>query len=151
MYLLAKCSGHRSYGNGDVNSYINSYMNTSEKGELTSLVGHIERFSKSEVPIYISEVPDTAFPKNEKKNIGNCKALCISRERNKIITVNKRLQTHINYCCHPLSCHASRFVCFWYHAKLKQLSFAFFYLVRNQETIIQKSCQYLVFSEPFLF
>ena len=42
-------------------------MNTSEKGELTSLVGHIERFSKSEIPIYISEVPDTASQKTRRR------------------------------------------------------------------------------------
>ena len=31
MYLVAKFGGHRSYGNGDTNSYINSYTNTPKK------------------------------------------------------------------------------------------------------------------------
>ena len=57
MYLLANFCGHRSYGNGDINPYINSYMSTSEKTELTALVRHIEKFSKSGIPIYNSEVP----------------------------------------------------------------------------------------------
>ena len=54
MYLFAKFSGHRSYGNGDINSWIISYMNTSKKAELTAAIRHIERFSKSGIPICIS-------------------------------------------------------------------------------------------------
>ena len=38
MYLLVKFGGHRSYGNGDTNDYIHSYMNTSEKAELITLI-----------------------------------------------------------------------------------------------------------------
>ena len=51
MYLLAKFGGHRSHGNGDINSYINSYMITWQEAELTASVHHIERFSKSGVLI----------------------------------------------------------------------------------------------------
>ena len=39
-----------------LNSYINSYMDTLEKVELTSLVRHIARLLKSGIPIYNSEV-----------------------------------------------------------------------------------------------
>ena len=60
MYLLAKFGGHRSHRNGDINSYINSYMKTSEIAELTTSLSHIEGFSKSRIPIYNPEVPDTA-------------------------------------------------------------------------------------------
>ena len=58
MYLLAKFCGHGSYGNGNMNPYINinPYMSISEKAELTASVRHIERFSKSGIPTYNSEV-----------------------------------------------------------------------------------------------
>ena len=60
MYLLAKFGDHRSYGNGDINSYIKSYIDTWEKAELTASIRQIARFLKSGIPIYNSEVPDTA-------------------------------------------------------------------------------------------
>ena len=56
MYLLAKFGGHRS----DKNVDINSYMDTLEKAELTVLIRHIARLVKSGIPIYNSEVLDTA-------------------------------------------------------------------------------------------
>ena len=40
-------------------------MNTSEKGELTTLLWHIEKFSKSGIPIYNPKVPDTAGRKTK--------------------------------------------------------------------------------------
>ena len=49
--------------NGD----INSYMITSQKAELTAFGHHIERFSKSGIPIYISEVPDAAGRKTRRR------------------------------------------------------------------------------------
>ena len=65
--MLAKFGGDRSYGNGDAISYINSYMNTLEKAELTASLRHIERFSKSVIPIYNPEVPDTAGRKTRRR------------------------------------------------------------------------------------
>ena len=59
MYLLTNFGDHRSYRNGDINFYINSYMDTLEKVELTTSTGHIAIFLKSGIPIYNSEVPDT--------------------------------------------------------------------------------------------
>ena len=59
MYLLAKFGRHSSYANGDVNSYICSYKNTLEKAELTTLVRHLQSYSKSGTLIYNSEVPET--------------------------------------------------------------------------------------------
>ena len=59
MYLLVKFGGRRSYGNGD----INFYMNTLEKAELTALERHVERFPKLGIPIYNSEVAGTAGKK----------------------------------------------------------------------------------------
>ena len=91
MYLLAKFAGHRSYENGNINPYINSYMNTSEKAELSASIRHIERFSKSGIPIYNSEVPDMAGRKTtirrKRTQAINCKALCVSRKRNKYVTL----------------------------------------------------------------
>ena len=42
-------------------------MSTLEKYELTALARCIERFPKSGIPIYISEVPDTAGRKREEE------------------------------------------------------------------------------------
>ena len=87
MYLLAKSGGHRCYRNGDINSYINSYMDILGKAELTASIRHIARFLKSGIPIYNSEVPGRQKSEKEKeKNTGNCKALCISRKRNKLFS-----------------------------------------------------------------
>ena len=83
MYLLAKFAGHRSYENGNINPYINSYMNTSEKAELSASIRHIERFSKSGIPIYNSEVPDMAGRKTT-----------IRRKRTQAIA--KRYAFHVN-------------------------------------------------------
>ena len=65
MYLLAKFGVHRSNGNEDINSCMNFYMHTSEKADLTSPIHHIERFSKSAIPIYNFEVPDTLVEKQQ--------------------------------------------------------------------------------------
>ena len=45
--MLAIFGDHRSYRNGDMNSYINSYLNILEKSELTASICHIARFLKS--------------------------------------------------------------------------------------------------------
>ena len=65
--LLAKFGSHRSYGNGDINSYISSHMSTLEKDEFTASIRHIERFLKSGIPIYNSKVPDAAGRKTIKR------------------------------------------------------------------------------------
>ena len=52
MYLLVKFG---AFGNGDINSNTNSYMNTIKKAQLTASVHHIERFSKSGILIYNSK------------------------------------------------------------------------------------------------
>ena len=62
----------------NINSYINSYMITSEKVKLTISICHIDRFSKAEIPMYS---PTQGWQKNEKnkekmKNTSICKALC---------------------------------------------------------------------------
>ena len=62
-------------------------MNTLEKAELTALIRHIVTFLKSGIPIYNSEISDTADRKGKKKqemkkkNTGNCKVLCVSHRR----------------------------------------------------------------------
>ena len=78
MYLLAKFESHRSYGNGDVNYYIDSCMDALEKAELTAKIHHIAIFSKSGIPIYNSEVLIMAVRKTRrfrKIAIANCFAL----------------------------------------------------------------------------
>ena len=71
MYLSAKFGDHRSYRNGVINSYINYYMKT----EFTTLIRHIAIFLKSGIPIYNSEVPDTASRNRRRRTqaIGNAK------------------------------------------------------------------------------
>ena len=55
--MFAKFGDHWSYGNGDVNSYISSNIDTFEKAELTASVCYNEIFSKSVSPTYNFEVP----------------------------------------------------------------------------------------------
>ena len=62
MYLLVKFG---AFGNGDINSNTNSYMNTIKKVELTASVHHIERFSKSGIPIYNSRTRLAEKPEEE--------------------------------------------------------------------------------------
>ena len=83
MYLLAKSGGHKSDGNGDINSYISSYMNNLEIALLTGSVCHMEKFSKCGIPIYNSEFPDTAGRKTQSR-----------RRRTQVIT--KRYAFQVN-------------------------------------------------------
>ena len=66
MSLLATFGDHSSYTNRDINFYIKSYMDTLENAELTVSIRHIVRFLKSGIPIYNSEVPDTAGRKTRR-------------------------------------------------------------------------------------
>ena len=68
MCLFAKFGGHRSYRNGDINSYINSHMHTLTKIEHTAWIPHIVLFTAN---------------KKKKKNTGNFKAFCVSRNHKK--------------------------------------------------------------------
>ena len=63
----AKFGNHRKIRNIDINSYIKSYMETLENAELTTLILHNARFFKSRIPIYKSEVPDTAGRKTRRR------------------------------------------------------------------------------------
>ena len=56
--------GHR---NENINSYINSYMDTLEKAELTAWIHRITRFLKSRILILNSEVPEKAGRKREEE------------------------------------------------------------------------------------
>ena len=67
MCLLAKFGGHGTYRNEDIKFYINSYMNTLEKVEVTASIRHIARFLKSGIPIYNAEVTDTAGRKTRRR------------------------------------------------------------------------------------
>ena len=53
MYLLTKFGGHMSYGNGDINFYIISYMETLEKAEFITSICGPARFLKSVISIDI--------------------------------------------------------------------------------------------------
>ena len=67
MYLLAKFGDNRSYRNGDINSYINSCMDTLQKAEFTASIHHVARFLKSGILIFNSEVPNTADRKTARR------------------------------------------------------------------------------------
>ena len=73
MYLLAKFRYHGFYRNGDINSCINSYMDTLKKVELTASICHIGRFLKSGIPIYNSKVPKMACRKTRRKTLAIAK------------------------------------------------------------------------------
>ena len=65
--MLAKFDDHRSDRDGDINSYIKSYTDPLKKAELASSIHHIVRFVKTGIPIYNSEVPDTADRKTRRR------------------------------------------------------------------------------------
>ena len=44
MYQIALFGGHSSYRNGNINFYVNSYMDTLEKCELAATIRHIAGF-----------------------------------------------------------------------------------------------------------
>ena len=67
MYLVANLGDHRSYRNGNIDSFINCYMDILQKAELTASIHHIARFFKSGIPIYSSEDPDTAGRKLKRR------------------------------------------------------------------------------------
>ena len=77
MYLLAKFGGHRFYGIRDINSYIGSYMNISEKDKLTASILHIERFSKSgirfQIPKYRTRLAGKQQQQTEQRQVQSAK------------------------------------------------------------------------------
>ena len=72
MYQLVKFGDHRSYRNGDTNSYMDLF----EKAELTFLVCHITRVLKLGMSIYISKVLDMAGRKTKKRRRTQAIAEC---------------------------------------------------------------------------
>ena len=86
IYLLAKIGDRTSYRNRNVNPYINSYMNISEKVEPTARILYIERFSKSGILIDNSQVIEKS--RRGKTMKSNCKILYLTSKRNKIIWLN---------------------------------------------------------------
>ena len=53
-------------------------MGTLKNAELSALILHIARFLKSGIPIYNSNVPETATKKKQQKNTGHYKAFGVS-------------------------------------------------------------------------
>ena len=89
----AKFGDHRSYINGDINSYISSYMETLEKAKPTASVRNIGRFLKSWITICNFKVPDTAGTKTRK------------RRKRRTQAIAKRYAFHANAksnCCSNL-------------------------------------------------
>ena len=73
----------------DINSLINCYMDFLKTAELTIFICHIARFLKSRIPIYNSKVLETTGRKTRRirrKNTGNCKGFCNSRNRKSVAT-----------------------------------------------------------------
>ena len=80
MYLLVTLGIHRSYGNGDINSYINSHMNTLEKNWIHRVGQQYEEIFKIRNTNLQLRSPGHGGQKNKKA--GNCKEFCVSRQRN---------------------------------------------------------------------
>ena len=74
---------HRSYRNRNMNSYINSYMDTSGKAKLTASIRYIGGFLKSGIPIYNSKAPDMAGRKARRRRTYAIAKRCVSRKRSK--------------------------------------------------------------------
>ena len=64
MYLLINFGGHRKWRYRLLYQFLHDYC---KKAEFTISVRHIGGFSKSGIPIYNSEVSDTAGKKTRKK------------------------------------------------------------------------------------
>ena len=79
MSILAKFGNHRYYRNGDINSYINSYMDTLNKCELTASIPHIARFF---IDLQFRS-PGYDWQNHKKKNAGNSKAFRVLRKLQK--------------------------------------------------------------------
>ena len=95
MYLLAKFGDHKSYRNGDINSYIKSYMDTLGNAEFTTSIRRIARFLKTGIPIYDSEVPDTAGRKTRKRRRKHAIAKRLPFRAN-AVTLTKRNISHMS-------------------------------------------------------
>ena len=78
MYLLVTFGGHKSYGNGDINSHINFYINFWEKSELTASV-RLRDFQNQEYRFTFH----TAGKKTRKRTQTIAKVLCVSNKSNK--------------------------------------------------------------------
>ena len=65
-------------------------MNTTEKAQLTASICHIERFSKLEIPIYNSEVPDVGGRKTTTTRI-RLQLKCL---RSKLANCIRKIQNH---------------------------------------------------------
>ena len=94
MYLLAKFGDHKSYRNGDINSYIKSYMDTLGNAEFTTSIRRIARFLKTNTDLRFRS-PGYGRQKNKKKKkkTCNCKAFAVSRKRSN--TNKKKYITHV--------------------------------------------------------
>ena len=88
MYLLVKFGDHRSHRNGDINSCIESYMDTLERAKITASIRLTARFLKSGIKIYNSEVPDTTGIKTRRRRKTQVIAKRFAFLENKSITLN---------------------------------------------------------------
>ena len=69
MQLLSKFGDHRSYRNGDINSYNNSYIDTPEAG-LTTSIRQIAILLKSGIQDYRFKIPKSRIGLAEKPHDG---------------------------------------------------------------------------------
>ena len=88
IYLLAKFGSYRSYENGDINSYISSYLNTLEKAELITSV--ILRYFQNQGYRFTVRKSRTRLVENRRrrrigKNTDNCKVFTPTQKRSKEI------------------------------------------------------------------
>lgn len=66
MFLLARFGSHKFHENGDISSYISSYVDDLAKDEFPALLYHIEIFLKSIIAIDNCKVADTAGRKTRR-------------------------------------------------------------------------------------
>ena len=83
MYLLAKFGDHAPDKNGDINSYIKSYTDILENAELTTSIHQIAKFKIRNTDLQFQSPGYGRQKSKKKKNTDNCKAFCVSLNRNK--------------------------------------------------------------------
>ena len=135
MHLLAKFDD-RSYRNGGIISYINSYMETAE---LTASIRRIVRCLKSRICIYNSEILDTAGRKTRRRRKTQAIAKCFAFYANAKI------------CLTIVQTFAELFsVNLFKQILLNVKTFCVDYRVNEKKSVIQNVLLYRVLSFRFL-
>ena len=109
---------HRSYRNGDMDSYINSFMNTLEKADFTALICQIEIF-KIKITNLQFWRPRHGWLKNEKKK-SDCKVLSVKKCN--LLNMTKFISVLSSFRLIQQSLSRTRYQMISLHSALKSLS-----------------------------